>query len=102
MKEVTMKFDEKSRHFSQHHDVNMYFVKTIFNYMSDRFKARGFLFLNDMLEELGLPRTSEGQLIGWIDLEEKKPWWEMETSTENDDIVLKFFTDGVMYDKIEG
>lgn len=33
---------------------------------NDRLKAYGYVFLNDVLEELGFPKTRVGQEVGWI------------------------------------
>ena len=34
---------------------------------NERLRAlRGYVFLNDVLEELGLPKTSAGQQVGWV------------------------------------
>ena len=34
--------------------------------LNDTLKARGYLFLNDVYEELGFPRTKAGQIVGWV------------------------------------
>ena len=34
--------------------------------MTQRLEAQGYLFLNDVLKELGLPQTEVGQIAGWI------------------------------------
>ena len=33
---------------------------------TDKLRAEGYLFLNDVYEMLGIPRTREGQIVGWI------------------------------------
>lgn len=32
---------------------------------NDRLQLQGYLFLNDVYDRLGLPRTKEGQIVGW-------------------------------------
>jgi hypothetical protein len=102
---VTVKFNEESTHWSQDPDINALFITTVLNYLADTLKAQGYVFLNEVLRELGLPRTSQGQLIGWL-YSEKETWWTMDRSTdhaedEDDIFTLTFYTHGVMYDKIE-
>lgn len=33
---------------------------------NEHLKARGYMFLNDVYEELGFPRTKAGQMVGWL------------------------------------
>ena len=36
------------------------------NYMQNKFEIQGFLFLNDVLESLGMEKVPDGQLVGWL------------------------------------
>ena len=36
------------------------------NWANDRLRLQGYLFLNDVYDRLGLPRTQTGQMVGWI------------------------------------
>ena len=42
------------------------FLKSEQNYANDRLKARGYLFLNEVYERLGIPPTKAGQIVGWV------------------------------------
>lgn len=36
------------------------------NYLNDRLRMRGHLYLNEVLEELGFDHTEEGSVVGWL------------------------------------
>ena len=42
------------------------FLRARQNWFNDKLKADGYLFLNDVYDELGIPRTKPGQIVGWI------------------------------------
>ena len=47
-------------------EYNLMFIKQIENYCTDLLQARGHVFLNEALDALGLDRTQEGAIVGWI------------------------------------
>ncbi len=51
-------------------EYNLMFLKSQQQYANDKLIADGFLFLNDVYKDLGIPPSKEGQIVGWIyDLE---------------------------------
>lgn len=44
---------------------NEFFLRGIQNYMNDVLLARGHVYLNEIFDALGMPRTIEGQILGW-------------------------------------
>lgn len=42
------------------------------NYANEKLKRKGYLFLNEVYEALGVPRTKAGQVVGWV-YDEKNP-----------------------------
>lgn len=59
-------FDEGCLGWTKNPEMNLYFIKQVQNWANDKLKAQGYLFLNDVYEELGIPKTSAGQVVGWI------------------------------------
>lgn len=47
-------------------EYNLMFLKDQQRYANDRLKARGYLYLNEVYELLGIPHTKAGQIVGWI------------------------------------
>ncbi len=65
-------FDEYSPNWTKNADLNFCYVRNVQNLMNDKLKTDGFVFLNDVYAALGFPKTSAGQLVGWI-YDEKNP-----------------------------
>lgn len=45
---------------------NKFFLLQQQDYANEKLKIKGYLFLNDVLDMLGIPRTKAGQAVGWI------------------------------------
>lgn len=58
-------FDERSRNYERNNDYNLMFLKAQQSYANDKLKSRGHLFLNEVYDDLDLPRTAAGQIVGW-------------------------------------
>lgn len=59
-------FDETSVQWSKDAETNLVFLKAQQNYFNDLLKARGHVFLNEVYDALGIPRSSSGAVIGWV------------------------------------
>lgn len=53
-------------------EYNLMFLKQTERYCNERLQSKGVLFLNEVYEALGLPRSQEGQIVGWV-YDEKVP-----------------------------
>lgn len=108
-------YDEWStRNWSPDPDVNLMVLRTTQNYMNDRLKARGHVFLNEVYDQLGLSHTKAGSVVGWRwDKNSGDDYidfgiWDGNNEVVNDffhgreaSILLDFNVDGVIYDKLE-
>lgn len=65
-------FDESCAGWTKDPEYNLMFLKDQQRYANDLLKTKGQLFLNEVYDMLGLPRTKAGQVVGWI-YDEKHP-----------------------------
>lgn len=59
-------FDESNVNWNKAHEYNQLFLNAQQNYANDLLRAKGHVFLNDVHDMLGLPRTKAGQIVGWV------------------------------------
>ena len=65
-------FDDGCTGWTKDPEFNIMFLKDQQRYANDLFKSKGHLFLNEVYDMLGIPRTQAGQVVGWI-YDEKNP-----------------------------
>ena len=65
---ATAVFDKYSDHWRSYWTPDQVwdYLKLVENQMNDILNIRKHVFVNDVLDRLGLPRTKEGQVLGWI------------------------------------
>lgn len=59
-------FDESNPYWEKDGNYNRMFLLAQQQYANDRLRAYGYLYLNDVLDDLGIPRTRAGQIVGWV------------------------------------
>lgn len=59
-------FDELSYEWKKDPAYNKMFLKAQQDYANHRLQSRGYLFLNEVYEALGLEPSKAGQVVGWI------------------------------------
>lgn len=59
-------FDECNENWEKNADFNMMFLRARQSWANDLLRANGHLFLNDVYEMLGFPKSKAGQIVGWI------------------------------------
>jgi hypothetical protein len=105
---------ETSASWNPHAEYNIMFLRAQQNYLNDKLRARGHVLLNDVYDALGLDRTKEGTVVGWVwgskdgdnyidfgifDKEMQPQHFDFFTGRENA-VWLDFNVDGLVYDKI--
>lgn len=59
-------FDETCVAWTRDAESNKFFLLRQQEYANEKLKAKGHLFLNEVYDMLGMPRTKAGQVVGWI------------------------------------
>lgn len=59
-------FDESCPDWRKNADMNLTFLHAQQRYANDLLRARGHVFLNEIYDMLGFPRTKAGQCVGWV------------------------------------
>lgn len=59
-------FDEFCTGWKRDAEYNLMFLKHQQNYANEKLQKQGYLFLNDVYDMLGIPKTKAGQVVGWI------------------------------------
>lgn len=58
-------FDESNPYWDDSSEYNLMFLKKVEQEANDKLQANKILFLNDVYEALGFPKTKAGQVMGW-------------------------------------
>lgn len=59
-------FDSSSREWEKNAEYNLYFLRKQQEWATQKLRRQGYLFLNDVLESLDIPKTAVGQVVGWV------------------------------------
>ena len=59
-------FDDTCKDWTKDAEYNLAYLKQVEVYATEMLMSRGHLFLNDVYDMLGFPRSKAGQLVGWI------------------------------------
>lgn len=105
-------FDEGSPSWSRQPEYNQLFLNCQQNYANDLLRARGHVFLNEVYDMLGIPRSKEGAVVGWIlngegdnfidfgAYDGKNERTRAFVNGQERSILLDFNVDGLIYDMI--
>lgn len=59
-------FDESCPDWRKNAEANLMYLRSQQNYANDLFQTRGHVFLNEVYDMIGVPRSSAGQIVGWV------------------------------------
>jgi hypothetical protein len=105
-------FDEGNPNWCKTPEYNLIFLRCQQQFATDMLQSRGHIFLNEVYDMLGVPRSRAGSVVGWIIGKDNDNYVdfgmydadkERARSFVNGDersILLDFNVDGVIYDKI--
>jgi hypothetical protein len=62
---TTYAFDVTNLNFSRNNEHNLFYIRASETYFNEKLRAVGYVFLNEVLEHLGIAPTMVGQLVGW-------------------------------------
>jgi hypothetical protein len=60
-------FDESCSQWDKNSDYNLAFLKCQQNTANDLLHSRGHIFLNEVYDMLGIPRSKAGAVVGWVE-----------------------------------
>lgn len=102
-------FDESNVNWEKNPEENRLFIQLQQDYLNHLLRARGHVFLNEVYDALGIDRSQEGQVVGWVISDEGDNYIDFGMFQARNarfvngyerSILLDFNVDGVIYDKI--
>lgn len=105
-------FDESNDNWVRDPMSNYLFLKAVQNHMNNLLKFRGHVFLSEVYDALGIPRTQETIVTGWVQngngdnfvdlgfMTERTPEATMFRNGAENSVWLNFNIDGVIWDLI--
>ncbi len=59
-------FAEGCNGWTKNPELNMFFLRQQMNHANEILQSKGYLYLNEVYEMLGIPKTKEGHVVGWV------------------------------------
>lgn len=59
-------FNKDCAGWSDNAEKNLFFLKRQQDFANELLEANGYLFLNEVYDMLGIPRSKAGQVVGWV------------------------------------
>lgn len=65
-------YDDGCKGWEKDPEYNLMYLRHVQDYLNDLLRSRGHVFLNEAYDQLGIPRTKAGAVVGWV-YNEKNP-----------------------------
>ena len=92
-------FNQSVPSWENDRELNWIFLRSTQNYYTDLLMARGYVFLRDVYERLGIPVSKESLVVGWF-YDRKDPAahnyidFGLDSTTKGPNFLLDFNVDG--------
>lgn len=105
---ITVWFDEGCVGWGKDPQYNKMYLHHQQQHLNDLLRSRGHLYLNEIFDVLGIPRTKFGQVSGWV-YEDENSYVDFGLNSESNkdfingktaDALLDFNVDGLIIDRI--
>lgn len=105
---ITVWFDEGCVGWGKDPQYNKMYLQHQQQHLNDLLRSRGHLYLNEVFDVLGIPRTKFGQVSGWV-YEDENSYADFGLYSESNkdfingktaDALLDFNVDGLIIDRI--
>lgn len=105
---ITVWFDEGCVGWGKDPQYNKMYLQHQQQHLNDLLRSRGHLYLNEVFDVLGIPRTKFGQVSGWV-YEDGNSYVDFGLNSESNkdfingktaDALLDFNVDGLIIDRI--
>ena len=79
----------RNRNWKKNNEYNIMFLKNTEQTLNDMLRSKGHVFLNEAYDLLDLPRTQEGQIVGWV--------YDLENPVGDNYVDLGLYADNLSY-----
>ena len=59
-------YDDGCNGWTKDPELNKFFLMRVQDWANDKLREQGYLFLNDVYEQIGVPKTKMGHIVGWV------------------------------------
>lgn len=98
LNDIVMTFDESNPNWYPDVEANILFVRGVLNHAHEVLIRRNHLFVNELFDLFGFPRTRAGVVLGWIS--DSGQIAEFLTLNHTNKIVIRITPEDLIWNKI--